>query len=87
MTNKTDYCTSINDKIDEHFRQENNYRDSDVWVDELIEDDVIALNWSPFIDEYVTYDYVKRVAEFVFDAFPEIHQILSPCGNFERSKC
>ena len=85
MTNETDYCNDINEKINEHFRVENDGCDSDVFVDELIEDGVIALNWHTFLDGCVNYHDVQRVAQFVFGAFPEVQRILSPDGDFERT--
>lgn len=83
--NETDYCNRISDAINEHFRTENNGDDSDVFVDEVVEDGVIALNWHTYLDCYVTTDYVSRVATFVFGAFPEVKTIMSPCKDFERN--
>lgn len=82
--NETDYCNMISDAIDEHFREENNGHDSDVFVDERIEPGVIALNWHTCLDSYVKSDYVTRVAQFVFSMFSEVTQILSPCKDFKR---
>ncbi len=78
-------CNMISDSINEHFREENNGCDSDVFVDEVIEDGVIALNWHTFLDCYVTTDYVTRVAAFVFEKFPDVKTIMSPCKDFERN--
>lgn len=82
--NETDYCNRISDAINEHFREENNGHDSDVFVDECIEPGVIALNWHTYLDSYVTTEYVTRVAQFVFSKFSEVTQILSPCKDFKR---
>lgn len=82
--NETDYCNMISKAINEHFRKENEGDDSVVFVDERIDEGVIALNWHTYLDPYVTTDYVTRVAEFVFSAFKEVRKILSPCKDFER---
>ena len=78
-------CNHISNSIHEHFRKENNGYDSDVWVDEVIEDGVIALNWHTYLDSYVTTDYVDRVAAFVFEKFPEVKTIMSPSKDYERN--
>ncbi len=83
--NETDYCNRISEAISEHFRTENDGDDSDVFVDEVVEDGVIALNWHTYLDCYVTTDYVSRVAAFVFEKFPEVKTIMSPCKDFERN--
>ena len=82
--NEIEYCDKINEAISEHFRAENNGDDSDVFVDELVHTGVIALNWHTFLDEYVTMGYVRKVAQFVFDNFADIEQIMSPCEDFKR---
>ena len=85
--NESEFCNKISDAINVNFRKENNGYDSDVFVDEVIDDGVIALNWHVYLDctDYCpTLDYVKRVAEFVFEKFSEVKTILSPCGDFER---
>lgn len=85
--NETDFCNRISNAIHESFREENNGSDSDVFVDEVIDIGVIVLNWHVHLDctDYCpTFDYVKRVAEFVFEKFQEVKTILSPCGDFER---
>ena len=83
--NETDYCNKISDAIHEHFREENNGYDSLVFVDEVIQDGVIVLNWHTFNDCYVHTEYVERVARFVFDTFEDVKHILSPCKDFKRS--
>lgn len=85
LWNETDYCNRISDAINENFRYENNGFDSDVFVDEVIEDGVIALNWHVYLDDYVSTAYVCKVAAFVFEKFPEVNRIMSPCKDFERS--
>jgi len=82
---ENEVCNHISDSIHEYFREENNGYDSDVFVDEVIEDGVIALNWHTYLDSYVTTDYVNRVAAFVFEKFPEVKTIMSPCKDYERN--
>lgn len=82
--NETDYCNSISNAINERFRQENGGLDSDVFVDEIIEPGIIVLNWHTFLDKYIKMEYVCRVADFVFDSFTDVQQILSPCRDFKR---
>ena len=84
--NETDYCNMISEAINEHFREENDGCDSDVFVDERIEPGVIALNWHVYMDCYVKTEYVCRVAAFVFEKFSEVEQILSPCKDFKRNE-
>lgn len=84
LWNETDYCNRISNAIHEHFRKENDGDDSMVFVDEVIEDGVIALNWHVYNDCYVYSEYVERVASFVFEKFPEVKTIMSPCKDFER---
>ena len=85
--NEIDYCNTINEAINEHFREQNDGFDSDVWCDERIEEGVIALTWHTFLDEYITEEYVTEVAEYIFNTFNEINQILTPFKDFERGKC
>lgn len=82
--NGTDYCNGINTQIDEHFREQNNGFDSDVFCDERIDEGVIALNWHTSLDNYITTEYVKDVALFVFATFSDVRCILTPCGDYER---
>ena len=81
--NEADYCNKINEAINGHFREENHGCDSDVFVDERIEEDVIALNWHLYVD-WITIGQVSRIAAFIFDAFPEVNIIMSPIKDFER---
>ena len=78
------YCNMINNAINERFREENFGCDSDVFVEERLGDGVIALNWHLYMDHFVTYNYVQRVANFIFVKFAGVEQILSPCGDFNR---
>lgn len=82
--NEDEICNKISNEIHDHFREENHGDDSPVFVDEVIEDGVIALNWHVYNDCYVTTDYVSRVAEFVFANFSKVNIIMSPCKDFER---
>lgn len=78
-------CNRISNAVHENFREENYGYDSDVFVDEVIEDGVIALNWHYWLDWAITYDYVSRVANFIFKKFPEVNVIMSPCGDFQKN--
>lgn len=82
--NENDYCNMINEAINKKFREENEGCDSDVFVDERIENGVIALNWHTFLDSYITYDYIQRVTNYIFASFPDVKQILTPGGDFKR---
>lgn len=81
---KNDYLNKINEAINEHFRNENDDFDSDVYADDLLRNDAISLAWAVFLDEYVTEDYVSRVARFIFDTFKDINTIISPCKLYKR---
>ena len=82
--NETDYCNMISEAINKHFWWTNSESNSIVFVDERIEPGVIALNWHTHLDQYVTLDYVTRVAQFIFSEFSEVSEILSPCKDFKR---
>lgn len=79
-----EYCNSINDKIHEHFREYNNGYDSDVFVDEKIDDDVIAINWHTYNDPYIHKEYVDMVAEYIFSIEEGINTIMSPIKDYQR---
>lgn len=79
-----EYCNCINEKINEHFRERNDGFDSDVFCDERIEEGVIALNWHVYLDSYIEPEYVKDCADYVFSTFPEVKEILTPCGDYKR---
>lgn len=82
--NETDYCNKLNEAINNNFRSMNNGDDSDVFVDERIEDGVIAITWHTYLDSFIEPDYVKSVAEFILSSFPDVHTILSPIEDFKR---
>ena len=82
--NEDEYCGMINAAINERFREENFGCNSDVFVDEIIEDGVIVLNWHVNMGEFIKFNYVQRVANFIFVKFAGVSQILSPCGDFKR---
>ena len=81
---ETDYCNRLNEAINNNFRTINNGDDSDVFVDERIEDGVIALTWHTHLDLFIKPDYVKSVSEFILSSFPDVHTILSPIKDFRR---
>lgn len=84
--NETDYCNKISNAINEHFREQNDGLDSDVWCDERIDEGVIALTWHCHLDFYVTEDYVDEVADFIFKNFTEVNHILTPFKDYNRNK-
>lgn len=79
-----EFCKYLNDAIAKHFREENGGNDSDVYVEEVIDEGVIGLNWHICLDEYITMAYIESVAVFILDEFPEVEQILTPFGDYKR---
>lgn len=82
--NENEFCKYLNDAISNHFREENEGNDSDVYVEKVIDEGVIGLNWRTRLDECITMANIESIAIFILDEFLEVEQVLTPFGPYKR---
>ncbi len=82
--NENEFCRHLNNAISNHFREENEGNNGDVYAEKVIDEGVIGLNWRTRLDERIMRANIESVAIFILDEFLEVEQVLTPFGPYKR---